>query len=238
MTSKDQVKDFKYWITDKNFDFGIVYFIEKAILVECDFQLYTDTPNDIMNFILKKFSHLQKIEQFKDKTTYWINFALSRYEIFSKYDYATITLACCLLTISNETPENHTQEEVEVISKEFRDFLIEQNIFDKALVNTCQREILDYLQRSEETNESETEKESEESEEEFLETTLSQANSSDFLNDFVRSSEQYFLPETLCQKLDGETNQIIYKKELSFQDSSLNSTPSTFLGYKRKKDFF
>lgn len=158
--SSDKVKDLETWVCEQEFNLELIEIFEKLILNECEFQLFTDTPNDVLNFILQKFSVFHAAEKSRENIMKWIEYAISQFEIYRNYDYTTITFACCLVCFSNETPENASREEMESLLKEFIKYIKTQKIVDPKEVENCGNEIIFYLQDTSDDDDDENQKDS------------------------------------------------------------------------------
>lgn len=207
-------------MVEKDFKLDLIYYIETRILIECNFRLYIETPNDVLNAIFKNFEHFEKINCFRENILNWIHFALSIYEVFSKYDYFTITLSCCLLCFSSIVPDEVTQEEADEINQACITYAKGQKIVDKSVINNCEKDILFFLEEKEESEA-----------EEFIETALTKANSTSLLNALSSINEKGFpSEEDLSEGLKGEANLM---KELYEEADEEYLIENSFLSKKR-----
>ena len=131
MESPDQVKSFKNWVCDHDYDLHNVFRSERILLSEAHWDLCLDTPANMQDNILSeifKDSPLNEsqMEKVNDTVNTYLQYSLCEYELYSNFDMLTITLASVYLTVLvmeedteiKEKVVNYIKDNCEIVNKE------------------------------------------------------------------------------------------------------------------------
>lgn len=131
MESPDQVKSFKNWVCDHDYDLHNVFRSERILLSEAHWDLCLDTPANMQDNILSeifKDSPLNEsqMEKVNDTVNTYLQYSLCEYELYSNFDMLTITLASVYLTVLvmeedteiKEKVVNYINDNCEIVNKE------------------------------------------------------------------------------------------------------------------------
>ena len=117
MESPDQVKSFKNWVCDHDYDLHNVFRSERILLSEAHWDLCLDTPANMQDNILSeifKDSPLNEsqMEKVNDTVNTYLQYSLCEYELYSNFDMLTITLASVYLTVLVMEEDTEIKEKV------------------------------------------------------------------------------------------------------------------------------
>lgn len=131
MESPEQVKSFKNWVCDHDYDLHNVFRSERILLSEAHWDLCLDTPANMQDNILSeifKDSPLNEsqMEKVNDTVNTYLQYSLCEYELYSNFDMLTITLASVYLTVLvmeedteiKEKVVNYINDNCEIVNKE------------------------------------------------------------------------------------------------------------------------
>ena len=131
MESPEQVKSFKNWVCDHDYDLHNVFRSERILLSEAHWDLCLDTPANMQDNILSeifKDSPLNEsqMEKVNDTVNTYLQYSLCEYELYSNFDMLTITLASVYLTVLvmeedteiKEKVVNYIKDNCEIVNKE------------------------------------------------------------------------------------------------------------------------
>ena len=131
MEAPEQVKSFKNWVCDHDYDLHNVFRSERILLSEAHWDLCLDTPANMQDNILSeifKDSPLNEsqMEKVNDTVNTYLQYSLCEYELYSNFDMLTITLASVYLTVLvmeedteiKEKVVNYINDNCEIVNKE------------------------------------------------------------------------------------------------------------------------
>lgn len=91
--------------------------------------------------ILKEIYNEGIINIYKDTINLWIQFAISEYSLYSKYDIATLTMGCLYISVCNIVPDDISEEDKENNKNVFISYLNNLKLFTFDEVLECAKEI-------------------------------------------------------------------------------------------------
>ena len=143
MESPYKLTKFKTWITRHKIDLKFIFRSEQLILKKCNWNLCIITPNDIFEIIFQNYFSNNIFAEYKDIIKTLINFSLSEYLIFGKYDFFTITISCFYFGILKyENLNENIKKEAE---KEFNKLLNNLYFINKKKIEDCVKLIIDLI---------------------------------------------------------------------------------------------
>ena len=144
MESPYKLTKFKTWITRHKIDLKFIFRSEQLILKKCNWNLCIITPNDIFEIIFQNYFSNNIFAEYKDIIKTLINFSLSEYLIFGKYDFFTITISCFYFGILKyENLNENIKKEAE---KEFNKLLNNLYFINKKKIEDCVKNIIDLIE--------------------------------------------------------------------------------------------
>ena len=144
MESPYKLTKFKTWITRHKIDLKFIFRSEQLILKNCNWNLCIITPNDIFEIIFQNYFSNNIFAEYKDIIKTLINFSLSEYLIFGKYDFFTITISCFYFGILKyENLNENIKKEAE---KEFNKLLNNLYFINKKKIEDCVKNIIDLIE--------------------------------------------------------------------------------------------
>jgi hypothetical protein len=94
----------KELIIELNLDYNIILVCEIFLLNYLNWKIFLVSPTEIMYFILKSLSiEEEELEELMINAENYINFSLSEYQIFSRFDQFTIAISICKLLLQENS---------------------------------------------------------------------------------------------------------------------------------------